>query len=295
MAVVKANGYGNGAVRVSQALQGPASSFAVWTEDEAAELCANGITSDILILGLSKHRFQKANIVHTVFSTDEIGFVAGKRVALKINTGMNRMGTDASDVPLLADKLMQSGCKIDSVYTHLFCSASESITRAQVKVFDDVSGGIAAKRHVAASGALKYDFAAAYDYVRCGLALYESAVNVTAKIIKRLAVKKGGYAGYGDKPLTMDTEIAIINIGYGDGYRQLTAQRHVYINGAKCKLINVCMDVSIVDVGCVRANVGDFAEILGENISPNELGASYMTTAYEACSFYGRVRKIYIG
>lgn len=295
IAVVKADAYGMGAVKVAEALSGIVSSFAVWTECEAEELVKAGICEDILVLCQTKHSVFCENIVHTVFSADEAANIPDKRVAVKINTGMNRMGLDMGELDGVLAAVSRSGKKLDSIYTHLFCTNNKELTMRQVEEFDAATSRIDAAKHIAASGALGYEFASRYDYIRCGLALYSDAVRVQAKIIKLRHLKKGEYAGYGDRPLAADADIAVMNIGYRDGYRQLTGVRYTYCGGIRCRVIGVCMDVSLVDVSGANPREGDTLELLGGNISPGELGASYGTSAYEAYTFLRRVRKIYVG
>lgn len=295
IAVVKADAYGIGALKTAFALANTVKRFAVWTEAEAEELICAGIENDILILGQTKNRIKYPTVIHTVGDRDEAGSCSGGRVAVKINTGMNRMGTDTRDLPGVLSEISRRRLMLDSVYTHLFCPENQTITYQQIDIFDSVTGHMDTQTHVAASKALGYDFARQYDFVRCGIALYRGAAELKAKIIKLRHLKKGEYAGYGDLPLTADADVAVVNIGYRDGYRKLTGERFAFYRGVRCRVLGVCMDVTLIDMSGCCAVVGDTVELLGKNITEDDIGASYMTSEYEAYTFFGRVRKIYAG
>ncbi len=300
IAVVKANAYGLGSVRVARALDDYVDGFAVAVVGEAEELLASGIKKDILVLGPSNYALAERNVVYTVSSAAEIDKLSRKRrtrFALKVNTGMNRYGAAPHDVSELAAYASECG-ELVSVYSHLRCP-SHPFAGVQLSEFLAATEGINAEKHIAASGAFgNEDFA--LDCFRCGIALYggvegfADVVKITAPILTVGHVSAGDGVGYGSEVSAEDTDIAVLGIGYADGYRRLTAPRYVAVNGVRCKVLAVCMDATIVAIPHT-VSVYDAAEILGNVITLDELAQSYGTIPYEVLTGFDtkRMEKIY--
>ena len=290
--VVKANAYGHGAIAVAKALERIAFAFAVATENEAKDLLESGIQNDIIILQPCRYPGLNANnIIYTLSSPERAVAFEDKRVALKFNTGMNRFGADKETVkPLI--KEAGKYARIHSVYTHLRDACCASETDAQYALFDNFTDKLPYLRHIAASGAIERERKKPYGAARCGIALYggitgfESAMKVTANIIETRHVKRGEGVGYGSATITEDTDIAVIDIGYRNGYRRLSAPRYVSIKGIKRKVLAVCMDCSITECGS-SDKATDEVEIMGESITPHELALSFGTNEYELFTTIG--------
>ncbi len=292
-AVVKANGYGLGAVKVAEAVYDIADMFAVATPDEADELVAWGIEKDILILGKSHKTCRAKNVIYTVSSEDDINAVCStkRRLAIKVNTGMNRYGAEPDRVQRLMRYAARKG-EITSVYTHLRDSSNEALSRQQLSLFKEATEGINLPKHIAATGGISLGKDFALGLVRCGIGLYGGAdgfewvVNITAPVLDVRSVGMGEGVGYGSEVFESETRIAVIGIGYADGYRRLSTPRYVFINGERCRVISVCMDVCFAAVQ--EAQRGDIAEILGEHIGIDELARSYGTITYEVLTGWGK-------
>ena len=149
-AVVKADAYGQGAVKVGQtAIDAGADWLAVALIQEAKELREAGIKKPILILSQPhqneinelKHLKNVRPTVYTAEAIDQIASVTPEApVHLKINTGMNRVGVSAEEALVLADRIVESGLFLEGVFTH-FASADElgsSFPEEQSILFDKV-------------------------------------------------------------------------------------------------------------------------------------------------------------
>jgi alanine racemase len=196
-AVVKANGYGHGAVMAAKAaLAGGAASLAVALVDEGLELRRAGVTAPILLLTEIPSETipdaYEADLTLTIGSLDGARAAAKwattlggtHRVHLKVDTGMNRMGVMPLDVDDAVTLLLASPhVELEGLYSHLSVAdgasdADRAFTHAQIQLFDGVVDGLAARGvtptlvHCANSaGALGYP-ASRYTMVRVGLSLY---------------------------------------------------------------------------------------------------------------------------
>lgn len=293
IAVVKADSYGINSVKVASIMRDIVDIFAVWTLKEAYELIEGGIQNDILILGIVDEKVRNGNIIITARCIYDLNF-ASDMVAISLDTGMNRLGVDKSTMLLLLREASSKSIKIHSVYSHLFCVDDNLITSNQIKLFNSCTDDLGIKRHLFASRASEVCDTSKCDFIRCGIALYDDAVEVFARVICVRRVFAGEYVGYGNKPIKNDCSVAVINIGYRDGYRQLTNDRYVWCNGQLCKVLSVCMDVCMIDVTFCVVVVGDDAEVVGKHFTTEMLGKSYGTSKYEAMTFLDRVTKYYI-
>lgn len=296
-AVVKADAYGHGALKVCNALKDEAFCFATATYGEAKKLSSGGIKKDILILGADKSDNEK-NIIPSAISLEDY-FIKrnSKRFSLVVNTGMNRLGVNVEEL-----KYVKKADNIFSVFSHIY--SKESLDKQTVE-FDNALSiiGTDTYKHLYASTwtyAKKH-----YDFIRCGLNLYGygmkglyPAMRVSARIIRISYVRKGENVGYGRCVLDRDCIIATVNTGYRDGFlrkKKLTEKRFVAINGVKCEIVGqVCMDMFMVDVTDIKAKVGDEVCILGREINGEEYARQNSTVVYEILTtFYHRDDIIY--
>jgi alanine racemase len=196
-AVVKANGYGHGALLAAKAaLDGGADTLAVAIVDEGIELREGGVAAPILLLAEIPSDTIHDALSHSLTLT--IGSLAGARAAVasaeqlgglhrvhvKVDTGMHRMGVDPSAINEVVDVLLASSViDLEGIYTHFSVAdgssgADRAFTRAQIERFEEVVATLAARgvtprlAHMANSaGALGYEEARC-SMVRIGLALY---------------------------------------------------------------------------------------------------------------------------
>lgn len=288
MAVVKANGYGHGAVKISRYLNKiNVYNFAVATIDEAIELREGGVIGDILILGYThQSRFNdliKYDLIQTIvdynYAEDLKKFEKIIRVHLKIDTGMHRLGEDFHNLDTINKIFSFKNLKIEGIFSHLYVVDSDNkedifCTEEQIKNFFLIAEDIKErfnkniKFHIQNSyGALNYPDLPC-DYARIGISMYgvksslndniQSDVNLkpVLSIKARVAVVKkihnGDSVSYGREFIAKsDMKVATVTIGYADGIpRNISkGKAYVLVNGRKATIIGrVCMDQLMIDV-----------------------------------------------
>ena len=219
-------------------------------------------------------------------------------LCLKYNTGMNRLGLDCSLVEDHIRKIKSNGR--GSVY-HLmshFSSSGQSVyklkkSEKQYQEFQNVKETIRAagidieKTSVSNSGAIEQSFGLEESHVRPGLMLYgpsglipelrqkyqwkgKSISNLTAEILRVFDAKKGDPIGYGASPLPDSGKVAILSIGYGDGWS--TAMNSCYLNSNDIKgrfvgRVNMDMSQVLLDESSNNLKEGDVVTLWDENIS----------------------------
>ncbi|HJR24830.1 MAG TPA: alanine racemase, partial [Acidimicrobiales bacterium] len=313
--------------------------LAVAQVPEAAELRDAGIEAPILLL--SEPRPDEVEVALaarariTVYTADMIERLA-RAVAqdggpplplhLKVDTGMHRVGAAPSDILGLAKAIDgHPSLHLESVWTH--CAVADEpenpFTARQLERYEAVLAEVEAAgievplRHAANSAAAIAHPASRYDLVRCGIALYGippapaldgavplvPAVRLATEVafVKPVAAGEGVSYGLID-PLTRDSRIATLPIGYADGvHRALGALRQdVLIRGRRCPMVGVVtMDQVMVDVGPDGDAVqGDEAVLLGaqgdDRITPEDWAAALGTIGYEiVCAIGARVERRY--
>jgi alanine racemase len=255
-AVVKADGYGHGAVPVAKAaIEGGASWLAVAVVEEGLELRAAGIDSPILVLSDAPRdalgEAVAADLALTVSSAASVEALAtlGSKAAvhLKVDTGMHRVGCAPDEVGALASRISAAGLSLEAVWTHLACAddaSQEHVTALQLDRFEEVqrtlrAAGIAPKVfHAANSAGALYHPRSHHDLVRCGIALYGyspsdqrpppdgarliQALSIKAEITAVRDVVAGDGVSYGWRGTERgDRRIATVPLGYADGVPRL--------------------------------------------------------------------------
>lgn len=318
-AIVKADGYGHGAVRAARAsLDGGASWLGVVTADEAEALRAAAIDARILILGpltppeLERALGADADIVAwTEEILDHAVALGGARVHVKLDTGMGRLGArDAT----LASRLVQRcvdepTLEAAGAMTH-FATADELGDRffaeqlARFTAWAQEVRAIApeALLHAANSAAVLRDPAAHFDLVRPGVGLYgldpfgadpllrelEPALALRATLGAVQPIRAGQSTGYGRRWVAeADGFIGIVPIGYGDGWRRgLGGRAQALIAGQRHALVGtVSMDSVAVDLGAAPVPVGTPVTLIGadgdDRILAEDLARALDTINYE--------------
>ncbi|HMD51597.1 MAG TPA: alanine racemase [Solirubrobacteraceae bacterium] len=284
-AVVKADGYGHGAVASARAaLAGGASWLAVADGREALELREAGLRDvPVLVMGaLSRVELEEALaaegevIVWNERRLQEVAAAGGGRVHVKLDSGMGRLGTRESDqataVALAA--LRTPGVQLAGLMTH-FATADElgddGFFAEQLLRFTRWARALKAEHpelivHAANSAATLRDPEAQFDMVRCGVAIYgmdpfgrdpalrglEPALELSSYVAEVKPCGEGESAGYGRRFVAeRDTLLGVLPIGYGDGWRRnLSNNADVLIGGLRHPLVGtVSMDSITVDLG----------------------------------------------
>jgi alanine racemase len=332
-AVVKADGYGHGAIPAGwAALAGGATWLAVVAAQEAAALRAAGIRAPILVMGaLSEHELDLALAAGAdVVAWDE-AFIAGVAargggsVHVKLDTGMGRLGTrDAAVATRVAEAAAATdGVVLAGAMTH-FATADErgdAFFGEQLARFQAWAPALKSRHpslllHAANSAATLRDPAAHFDLVRPGVAIYgldpfledpaardlEPALELHSYVSAVKPIAVGESAGYGRRFVAeRPTYTATLPIGYGDGVRRnLTNNADVLVRGRRRPLVGtVSMDNVMLDVGRPPdAAVGDAAVLIGvqggERIYAEEVARRLGTINYEVtCGLLPRVPRVY--
>lgn len=340
LAVVKANGYGHGAVPVAEtALAAGAHGLCVALVQEGVELRRAGVEAPILVL--SEQPIEQVGdlvahgLIATAYSTRYVDALAseakrldvvGHEVHLKIDTGMNRVGSAPSNAVELAGRIIARSPQLSlgGVFTHLSTADSPdpSETRAQLARFDSAldelrrSGVDPGWVHAANSAATIAHPDARRDMVRTGIALYGIAPDVTmtplcgrlrpaltlrsrVSYVKRVSAGEGVSYGLRHRFATA-TNVATVPLGYADGVpRGLgLSGGQVLIGGRRRPIVGVVtMDQLMVDCGDDDVRVDDDVVLIGsqgvESIDANEWGSLLGTIGYEVvCAISARVPRV---
>ncbi len=302
MAVVKADAYGHGAMRVAgAALAAGASRLGVALVEEAEQLRQAGFDGPLHLLfeppPASAEKVVELKLIPSVYSlryADALAAEAkrqgiGLQVHIKLDTGMHRVGVAPRKLLELARSLAFSGVlKIEGLYTHLAMSAEPSspFTVRQMEIFNECAERLGSEGiqvpllHAAASGAAISYPDAVQSLVRLGIAMYgcypseeyrplmslEPALSLSTEVAEVMSVGKGEGLSYGlTHRFEEDTRVGLLPIGYADGlFRALSNRMEVLIRGRRCRQVGtICMDLCMVDLGETGAVPGDEAVIIG--------------------------------
>ena len=333
-AVIKADAYGHGAIAVSQILDREGVDYlAVALLEEALDLRSAGVASSLLVLGttdpMNADIIVSQNITQTVF-TEELAralSVSAKRldhparIHVKIDTGMHRQGIAPDDAESFALSLAgMEGLFVEGAYSH-FAEADSpdpAFTLRQLAEFNRAiegmkRGGICPPiRHIANSAALLRFPEARLDMVRPGILVYGLSpdadqnppkgflpvMQLCASIANIRDVKKGESVSYGRLfTAKRASRIALLQIGYADGYSRLLSNKtDVIVRGKRAPVAGrICMDQVMVDVTDIpEAALGDEATLFGlPELPAGELARIMGTIDYEVtCGISKRVPRI---
>lgn len=277
-AAVKANGYGLGATLVAETLaRAGCRDFFVANWAEAQALAPLGLTVSVLHgLRAEDMPAAKAGFARPVLSTSEqiIRWRDGGGGAcdVMVDTGMNRLGVSVRDV---RDGLLD-GLTIETLISHLACADEDvAMNERQRAAFASLTGRTAARRmSLANSAGIALGAAYHFDLTRPGLALYggiprpdmaghlRQVAHPEAQILQRRQVPAGETVGYNATwTAPADTEVAILNLGYADGYRRaLSGLGAAVSDGVRLPVLGrVSMDLIAVDVtACPDLAEGDW-------------------------------------
>lgn len=314
--MVKADGYGLGAVGASRALaQAGARVFFTATSAEAL-LVRKALGEGPQVFVLNGVTAEDADMLVGARLTPVLNSIAQIQLwtargpaALHIDTGMNRLGLGPEELAPAMVSLKDTTLAL--VMSHLACASDlkHEKNAVQLKRFVDAASLFPkAPLSLASTGGVQLGADYHFDLVRPGIGLYGSggldadnpalaaAATVEAPILQVRDVEPGETFGYGatfTAPHKMRT--ATVALGYADGYlRSLAGRGYGFFAGAKRALLGrVSMDLVILDVtGCSEARPGEMVEFLGPNAPLEEIAALAGTLPYEVLTtFAGTVRK----
>ncbi len=317
MAVIKANGYGHGMLRVARALE-TADGFAVLTVQEAITLREAGFAQEILLLEgffssdelplLAQYRI--ASVVHARWQLDALlhsPAMASIPLWLKLNTGMNRLGFQAGDFPAALQRLQQAGANL-MLMTHFACADENDAIAAPLAQFNALTAHTGLPRSMANSAALISYPESQADWVRPGIMLYgasplldntlapqlQPAMTLSSEIIALRDIRAGETVGYGGTfRAESDMRIGVVACGYADGYpRHAPTGTPVLVNGQRSRTLGrVSMDMLAVDLSKIPdAAIGSPVTLWGQGLPVEEVAAAAGTISYELlCALAQRV------
>ncbi|MBH32005.1 MAG: alanine racemase [Candidatus Marinimicrobia bacterium] len=303
LAVVKANGYGHGAVPVSRALQQAGINYlGVFSIDEATELRIGGVECEILIFERLTSRAVRKTAEESVtvnlswFGDLDILKNAVKegltlpKFHLKLDTGMTRLGIPWKDAASFTERVKQeTGAEPEGVYTHLSTSDEGDLAFAnqQLQAFEQAIQEIREVCspkwvHIANSGAIVNMPDSYFNMVRVGMLLYgahpsadmidplkiEPVMNFKGEIVLVRPVQAGTPISYGAlyRP-EVDGYIGIVQVGFADGMPRPWFERGVVMmKGKRYKIAGrICMDQFMVDFGEDEPDEGETVLIWGKD------------------------------
>ena len=338
--MVKAFGYGTGSYELAKTLQDQNVNYlAVAVADEGAELRRQGISTRIMVMNPEMSAF--LTIIENRLEPEIYSFrlldafvkeaqrmsVTNYPVHIKIDSGMHRLGFQYPEMEELINRFRhQNAITIRSVFSHFATAddpAQEDFVHEQKRRFDQCADMLRAAfpnkilRHICNSAGIEVYPQYQMEMCRLGIGLYgfEAApVNMDLQPVATLrttilqikdipATETIGYMRNGK--LKRDSRIAMVPIGYADGYdRRLgngNSEMLVYgitgnNEGKLCPTIgNVCMDVTFLDVtDCPQAQEGSQVEVFGKNLPLQRISDKLGTITYEVLSTVSsRVKRVY--
>ena len=333
MAMVKAFSYGSGSYEIASILQFHKVDYlAVAYADEGVELRKGGIKLPVMVMNAESRSFDallKFNLQPVIYSFGMLqqfdAFLKKEKVSqfpvhIEIETGMNRLGFAAFEIAALIDRLRESNCTIESVFTHLVASEDpeqDAFTFEQAGIFDKVCEqmntglGYAFIRHIDNSAGTSRHPELQMDMVRLGIGLYgidsskerkldlQEVTTLKTTIAQIKNIRAGETVGYGrEGRAARDLQIATVRIGYADGYpRRLgNGKGKMLVKGHLAPVIgNICMDMTMIDITDIPfVNEGDDVIVFGKELSLLKVAEWAETIPYEIMTGISqRVKRIY--
>lgn len=323
MAVVKANGYGHGAVPVARAaLEAGATWLGVALVEEGLELRAAGVDAPVLVLtefppgsehdalaaGLTPALYTDRSLDALAAAASDLGAPVG--VHVKLDTGMHRVGLPPDRAVAFVERVLDAGLGFDGLWTH-FAKAEEPedpFVLHQLEWLEATLGALASAglpapryRHIANSAAIIASPPAHLNLVRLGVSLYglapgpklagraelRPAMRWRSEVALAKRVAAGEAVSYGLRyRLDREATIATIPVGYADGYlRGLSGRACVLIRGRRYPVAGtVCMDQVMVDCGDDPAEAGDEVVLLGRQ-GDGEITADELATWLDTINY----------
>ncbi|WP_286239443.1 alanine racemase [Neptuniibacter halophilus] len=324
LAIIKADAYGHGAVRVAEALSDIADGFGVACIEEAVELREAGVTLPILLLegffSADELEYISENQLWcTVHSWEQIEALQTAslkqpiKIWLKMDSGMHRVGIQPADYKDAYSRLSEMDQVSDIVMMSHFSSADEPekpVTDTQIATFNQATEGLDSPVSLANSAGTMEHNGARREFQRPGIMLYgatpfmtshpvadklQPAMTLSSEVIAVRELEAGEPVGYGctfvcDKP----SRVGTVAMGYADGYpRHAKTGTPVLVNGQMSRIIGrVSMDMLAVDLTDIDdAKVGSPVEFWGENLLASDVAVHCDTIPYTL--FTGITRRVH--
>ncbi|MDG1388559.1 MAG: alanine racemase [Halioglobus sp.] len=315
MCVVKANGYGHGALNVARVFAPMADALAVACIEEAIELRDGGIETPILLL---QGVFEAQELIiasqqdfwvmvdnrQHLYWLEQARLPAPVTCWLKIDTGMHRLGVQPEEAAEFHQRLSSCENRTGELVTCTHFASADELdkpqTTEQLALFESITADLPGPRSAANSSGLLGWPSSHYDWIRPGYMLYGNSpftathpntdtlrpvMTLCSAVISIRNVASGESVGYAANwTAQRPSRIATVSIGYGDGYPRLAANgTPVLINGQRAPLAGrVSMDMITVDITDLDdVKLGDQVILWGEELPVSEVAAHAGTIGYE--------------
>ena len=320
MAVIKADGYGHGMLRVAEALSG-SDGFALLDIQDAAQLREAGFRQTIMLLEGAfdagdmavAARYDLACVIHSdwqIALLDAYPKSGALDVWLKVNSGMNRLGFAPQQVAQAMEQLRRHRAVREITLMTHFANADEARGVAgPLALFNDIAAPYRMARSLANSAALLRYPETHGDWVRPGLMLYgaspfadasakqlglQPAMTLRSRIIAVQELRPGDEVGYGAQfRAEHEMRVGIVACGYADGYpRHAPNGTPVLVDGQTTQTLGrVSMDMLYADLSKLpQADVGSHVVLWGDGPPIEEVARAAGTVSYELmCALTARV------
>lgn len=328
LAMVKADAYGHGALYAAAVLASQVDALGVAFLEEGLALRDAGITAPIVLMEgvFNDYELATARALHmqpVVHQEMQLRLLeqapqgAALTVWLKVNSGMNRLGFNPEEAERAYYRLESCPGVGRIILCSHFATADEpdpTLTRKQISVMDALLARLPALPCSLSNSAGILAWPQSHrQWVRPGIMLYgcspfagrsagelelQPVMTLRSRVIAVQSLSAGDSVGYGAgwRAVT-DTRIAVIAIGYGDGYpRHARHGTPVLIQGKRFGLVGrVSMDMMTVEIGDNDIKIGDEAILWGDGLSADEVAAFAGTISYELfCRLTARVERVWI-
>lgn len=322
MAVIKADAYGHGAVKIAQFLSESVDWFGVATMEEAIELRENRIANPILVFEPPQPQFSYLYITHNLTAVvthfDHFDYLdEGTDIHIEIDTGMGRLGFLPADVPQIINHIAENTDKLQlsGVMTHFANSddGGDKSVQIQKNRFDEILKLFPENIliHVANSGAVLHYQDLAYDMVRHGISMYgydpsgkqnehlQPVLTWKSTVIQSRKIQKDWPVSYGSHwKAPKDGWLAVIPVGYADGLRRsLSNKLEVQIDGTWYPQVGtITMDYFMVFTGEKSFSAGEEVVIMGgERNNAYHIAELLKTIPYEILTdIHPKVERVYL-
>lgn len=316
LAVIKANGYGHGAVQCAKAIENEADGFAVACLEEAIQLREAGIKNPILLL---EGFFEVAElpeivandlwiVVHAEWQVEMLlaaELTKPLQIWLKLDSGMRRLGLSPAAYAQTFMRL-NGHVNVEKIVLMSHFANADNLnsphTLQQIELFKNMAANLNTQDYFAdislsnSAAILGWPQATA-NWSRPGIKLYGAdplmttdtklrpVMQLTSKIISIRTIKAGESIGYGSIfTAERDTIVGVVACGYADGYpRSASNTGPAAVEGQMTKLIGrVSMDMLFVDLTNIpNAKIGSTVELWGDTVLANDVAKAAGTIAYE--------------
>jgi alanine racemase len=306
-AVVKADGYGLGAVAVARALAAAGARRFFVAQAEEGGILRRALGETPVICVFSGHMagdaqaIRDAALLPMLNSPEQFArhrdALPGHPYGIQLDSGMNRLGMEPADWSALRAQAEAGPLRL--VMSHLACADAPDhpANAAQLRAFREMTGGMAVPRSLAATGGILLGPDYHFEMTRPGIGLYGGLPFAGARPVARLSlpviqvrdVAPGEFVGYGCSfTATRPTRIATVSAGYADGLiRAMSNRATLWAGDVPCPLAGrVSMDLLTADVTALD-EVPEALDILGPAQGVDALAEAAGTIGYEILTSLG--------